>query len=141
MHKNIMFENFSLRHVPALYFACSNCLGAVLTPLYGTSTIIGLYGLPPQIADVPETWPVWQAGQGRTILLGLLVHYLYWTRQYAACDALLAGVAWLGINDFWVVWHNGNNSWAWFCLFGSFAFASTGFFGLTQGSIAQRKAH
>ncbi|RYP38706.1 hypothetical protein DL767_002446 [Monosporascus sp. MG133] len=135
-----MFQDFSFRHLPAFYFAFSNCVGAVLTPLCGTSSVIGLYGLPPQIADVPETWPVWQAGQGRIILLGLLMHVFYWRRQYAVCDTLVMGVAWLGINDFMVAWNHGDRTWAWVRLFGSFAFASTGFFGLTQGPSPERKA-
>ncbi|KID79612.1 uncharacterized protein G6M90_00g017820 [Metarhizium brunneum] len=134
-----MFQHVSIRHIPALYFAFANCVGLVMDPLSGPCSLIELYGLPPAIADVPETWPVWRAGQGRIILLGLLMHVFYWRRQYAVCDVLLVGTAFLGINDCMVVWHNGDKTWAWIRLFGSFAFGAAGFFGLTQGPGAKNK--
>ncbi|KAI0549955.1 hypothetical protein F4679DRAFT_583951 [Xylaria curta] len=99
-----------------------------------------LYGLPPSISTVPETWPVWQAGQGRTILLGLMMHYFYWRGQYAECDALLMGVAVLGVNDYLVIRDHGNQLWAWSRIFFSIAFASTGYFGLTQGRTRAKGA-
>lgn len=139
--KHKMIWKFRLGHIPALYFAFANCVGLVMTPLGGTSSVISLYGLPPRIANVPETWPVWQAGQGRIVLLGLLMQYFYWRRQYAECDTLLMGVAWLGIVDFFVAFNYGDSLlWAWCRLLFSFAFASTGYFGMTQGSTAGRAA-
>lgn len=115
-------------------------MGAVLDPLNGPRSLIELYGLPPPIANVPETWPVWRAGQARIILLGLLMHVFYWRRQYTVCDTLLMGTALLGINDYMVVWHHGDKTLAWIRLFGSFAFGAAGFFGLTQGPGAKNKS-
>ncbi|KAI1345650.1 hypothetical protein F5Y01DRAFT_51333 [Xylaria sp. FL0043] len=92
-----------------------------------------LYGFLTNISDVPETWPVWQAGWGRIILLGLMMHYFYWRGQYAECDALLMGVAFLGVNDFLVILDHGDSFWAWSRIFGCMIFACTGYFGLTQG--------
>ncbi|KAI0408516.1 hypothetical protein F4802DRAFT_550160 [Xylaria palmicola] len=103
-----MGNNFSIRHIPSLYFAFANCVGLVLAPLCGNRAAMALYGFPPGISGVPETWPVWQAGQGRTILLGLLMHYFYWRGRHAECDALLVGVAFLGLNDFLVVLGHGD---------------------------------
>ncbi|KAI0207022.1 hypothetical protein F4808DRAFT_454929 [Astrocystis sublimbata] len=54
-------------------------------------------------------------------------------RQYAECDALLMGVAVLGVNDYFVLRGHGNELWAWFRIVFSIAFASTGYFGWTQG--------
>ncbi|KAI4859028.1 hypothetical protein F4820DRAFT_188992 [Hypoxylon rubiginosum] len=136
-----MSKRFSIRHIPALYFAFANCVGLVLAPLRGSRAVIELYGLPPSISSVPETWPVWQAGQGRTILLGLMMHYFYWRGQYAECDALLMGVAFLGINDFFVFFYQGEKLlWAWTRILFSVAFASAGYFGLTQGRGRAQKA-
>ncbi|KAF2972756.1 hypothetical protein GQX73_g785 [Xylaria multiplex] len=126
-------SGFSIRHLPALYFAFANCIGLILAPLRGNRTVMELYGFPTNISEVPETWPVWQAGQGRTILLGLTMHYFYWHKQYAECDALLMGVAFLGLNDFLVMLNHGNQIWAWSRIFFSIVFASTGYFRLTQG--------
>jgi hypothetical protein len=68
------------------------------------------------------------------MLLGLLMHVFYWRRQYAVCDTLLMGTAFLGLNDSMVVWLYGDDrQWAWVRLFGSFAFGATGYFGWTQG--------
>ncbi|KID87532.1 hypothetical protein MAJ_11120, partial [Metarhizium majus ARSEF 297] len=121
-----MFQHVSIRHIPALYFAFANCVGAVLDTLSGPRSLIELYmyELPPAIANVPETWPVWRAGQARIILLGLLMHVFYWRPL-------------LGINDCMVVWHHGDKIWAWIRLFGSFAFGAAGFFGLAQGPGAK----
>ncbi|KAI2472364.1 hypothetical protein F4781DRAFT_383423 [Annulohypoxylon bovei var. microspora] len=135
-----MSKRFSIRHIPALYFAFANCVGLVLLPLRGNRAVIELYGLPSNISSVPETWPVWQAGQGRTILLGLLMHYFYWRGQYAECDTILMGVAFLGFSDFLVFWGHGDLMWAWTRVLFSIAFASTGYFGLTQGRDHAQKA-
>ncbi|KAI1206765.1 uncharacterized protein F4807DRAFT_463454 [Annulohypoxylon truncatum] len=136
MHQTALF----IRHIPALYFAFANCVGLVLALLRGNRALVELYGLPSNIFEVPETWPVWQAGQGRIILLGLMMHYFYWRGQYAECDALLMGVAFLGFNDFLVTWDHGNLVWAWCRIVSSIAFASTGYFGLTQDRDRARKA-
>lgn len=135
-----MSQNFSIRHIPALYFAFANCIGLVMAPLRGTHAVMELYGFPTSTSNIPETWPVWQAGQGRIILLGLLMHYFYWRGQYAECDAILMGVAFLGVNDFLVMFDHGNVVWAWSRLIFSILFASTGYFGLTQGRNRAPKA-
>ncbi|KAI1735484.1 hypothetical protein F4680DRAFT_435424 [Xylaria scruposa] len=135
-----MDKKFSIRHIPALYFAFANCIGLVMAPLRGCRAVMELYGLPPSISTVPETWPVWQAGQGRTILLGLMMHYFYWRGQYAECDALLMGVAVLGVNDYLVIRDHGSQLWAWSRIFFSIAFASTGYFGLTQSRTRAKGA-
>lgn len=126
-----MFEHFRWRHIPALYFGCAFCVGAILSPLRGSATTMALFGFPPNITTIPETWPVWQAGQGRIILLGVLMHVFYWRRQYAACDTILMGTALLGINDCLVARSYGDTQWAAIRLIASFAFASTGYFGWT----------
>ena len=134
-----MNERFSIRHIPALYFAFANSMSLVMTPLYGIRAIMELYGLPSHISTIPETWPVWEAGQGRTILLSLLMHYFYWRGQYAECDTLVMGVAFLGINDYLVLRAHGNSLWAWTRIVLSIAYASTGYFGLTQGRGVRAK--
>ncbi|KAI6081523.1 hypothetical protein F4821DRAFT_249066 [Hypoxylon rubiginosum] len=136
-----MAKHFYIGHIPALYFAFANCIGLILAPLRGNRAVIELYGLPTTISEVTETWPVWQAGQGRTILLGLMMHYFYWRGQYAECDAMLMGVAFLGLNDFLVIFNHGDNlPWAWSRIIFSVAFASTGYFGLTQGRGRAKQA-
>ncbi|KAF3020929.1 hypothetical protein E8E14_004089 [Neopestalotiopsis sp. 37M] len=135
-----MFRDFNLKHIPALYFGLANCVGLVVIPLSGTSRIIQMYGLPPRIADVPEAWPVWQAGQGRLIMLGVLMLVFYARRQYAACDTMVMASALLGINDFLVVWFHGNRNWAWFRLVGTFLYASTGYLGWAQSGTKSLKA-
>ncbi|KEY72806.1 hypothetical protein S7711_04397 [Stachybotrys chartarum IBT 7711] len=120
---------FSLYHLPAVYFAFSHTGGPLMNP----KKAMILYGLPPWIADAPEASAAWNAGKGRTTVLGILMHIFYWTGQYDACDTMLMGVAWLGINDFFVCRDYGDKHWAWTRLVGSFAFAGFGFFGLTQG--------
>ena len=135
-----MDKRFSFRHIPALYFAFANCVGLVMTPLQGSGAVMELYGFPPHISSIPETWTVWQAGQGRTILLGLAMHYFYWRGQYAECDALLMGVAVLGINDYLVLRDHGNDLWAWSRIIFSIAFASTGYFGWTQSRTRVKAA-
>lgn len=134
-----MFQDFSWRHLPALYFGFANCIGIVMNPLKGSTSTMSMYGFQPNITDVPETGPVWEAGQGRTILLGLLMHAFYWRGQYAACDTMLMGAAWLGVHDFLVFWDQRDMAWAWFRLVGSVAFAATGYFGWTEGLIGAVK--
>ncbi|XXH01353.1 hypothetical protein Hte_007711 [Hypoxylon texense] len=69
------------------------------------------------------------------------MHYFYWRDQYAECDALLMGVAFLGLNDFLVIYNHGNNlPWGWSRIFFSVLFASTGYFGLTEGLGRAQKA-
>ncbi|KAH7318058.1 hypothetical protein B0I35DRAFT_431227 [Stachybotrys elegans] len=67
------------------------------------------------------------------MLLGILAHFSAWTGRYEACDIILIGVAWLGINDYLVGRKYGDKRWAWTPLVSSFAFALCGLFGLTQG--------
>lgn len=135
-----MVPEFSFRHLFALYFAFANCIGLILAPLRGTRSVISLYGLPPSISNIPETWPVWQAGQGRIVLLGLLMFVFYWRREYKACDTLLMGAVWLGVNDFVVFWNLGDTYWSVFRLVGSFVFGAVGYYGITQGPGTEMKA-
>lgn len=100
---------------------------------------MALYGLPKRITNAPEALPAWNAGKGRTMLLGILMQVFYWTGRYDSCDIILIGTAWLGINDFFVCKDYGDKRWAWTRLFGSLAFATFGLFGLTQGQLASYK--
>jgi hypothetical protein len=58
------------------------------------------YGLPEHIADVPETWPVWHAGNARTACLGILMLVFYAQRRYDILDTfLIITGAYLGLVD------------------------------------------
>lgn len=131
-----MFQDFHWTHLPALYFGISFCVGAVTSPLQGNAATMAMFGFPPRVTAIPETGVVWQAGQGRIILLGLLMHAFYWTKQYHSCDVMLMGAAFLGFNDYLVAKKLGKYTWAWVRLVASIAFASTGYFGWTAGDVS-----
>ena len=95
---------------------------------------MAMFGLPPNITAVSETGIVWQTGKGRIILLGLLRHAFYWTKQYHACDVMLMGAAFLGANDFLLVRKLGKFNWALTRPVSSIAFALTGYFGWMAGN-------
>ncbi|KAI0023826.1 hypothetical protein F4780DRAFT_727969 [Xylariomycetidae sp. FL0641] len=122
------------RHLPALYFAVANSQPLLTSPLLGNAWNMRLYGLPAEVIGAPASRPAWEARQGRTVLLGLLMHVFYWRGQYAACDTLLVGVAFLGLSDFWTLWRQqqGGGPWPFARLIFSAAFAATGWWGWTQ---------
>ena len=136
-----MLQHFSLRHLPALFFACAHCMGLVAGPLRGTVHVMEMYGFGPAITGVPEAQVAWEAGHGRTVALGLLMLGFYARRMYAACDGVLVAAAWLGVNDFLVFRAQGDLAWASFRLLGSLSFAVMGLFGITQGLRPERRTN
>ncbi|KAM0276850.1 hypothetical protein ACHAQH_006326 [Verticillium albo-atrum] len=107
-----MSDNFSLRHVPALYATCAMGLG-------------GAWSL---------TWPVARVGHARTTSLGLIMALFYVRGQYDVVDTIMGVMSgYLALVDGYVVWNEGFHGWAVFRLIGAGAFSAMGFAGLTQG--------
>ena len=69
-----IFQNFTFHHLPALFFAASNCMGFILGALWGTGEVMGVHGFLPASTAVPRTWPVWSAVPAA---LGLLTPGFY----------------------------------------------------------------
>lgn len=130
-----MFQDFHWRHLPALFTAGAQCFGTIW-PLIGGGGARGImmhYGLPARIADVPETWPAWNAGNARTACLGILMLIFYSRRQYAVLDTFLIVIGgYLGLVDCIVLWGE-DPKMALFRFLGSGVFAVAGLAGVTQG--------
>ncbi|KAL1889089.1 hypothetical protein Sste5346_009154 [Sporothrix stenoceras] len=131
-----MFQDFHYRHIPALFTAGAQCWGTVYPLMVGTGgtrAVMLQYGLPENIADVPEAWPAWNAGTARTCCLGLLMFWFYARRQYAVLDTFLVAIGgYLGLADCVLLWRQ-RPKMAVFRLVASLAFAGTGLAGVTQG--------
>jgi hypothetical protein len=130
-----MFPTFHYRHIPALFTIGAQFWGTIW-PLVGGSTrsIMGHYGLPPRIANVPQTWPAWNAGNARTACLGILMAIFYARGQYDVVDTFMMVIgAYLGLVDCLVLWQQGLRSAGIGRLSGSLIFGSLGFVGFTQG--------
>lgn len=128
-----MLQEFRYCHIPALFTAGAQCWGTIWPLIGGTRDVLLHYGLPARIADVPETWPVWHAGNARTACLGILMFVFYARRRYDVLDIFLVGAAYLGVIDCVILWNEGLRQTGLFRLFGSAVFAALGFCGVTQG--------
>lgn len=128
-----MQKDFHYRHLPALFTACAQCWGTVYPLIGGTRNVLLHYGFPTRIADVPETWPVWNAGNARTASLGILMFIFYARGQYDVLDTFLVLTGYLGVVDFILLWNVGLRSQGLGRFVGSGIFAAMGYLGVTQG--------
>ncbi|KAK7229783.1 hypothetical protein V2G26_001953 [Clonostachys chloroleuca] len=130
-----MLGDFQYRHLPALFTAAAQCWGTIWPIINGSTASVMLhYGLPKRITDVPETWPVWQAGGARTACLGILMFVFYAQRRYDTLDTFLIVIGgYLGFVDCIILSKQGLASAGVFRLLGSLVFASLGAIGFTQG--------
>jgi len=131
-----MFENFRLRHIPALYSATAMFLGG-LWPLFGKdgprATMIE-YGLPPHIAEAPEAWPVMIGMSGRTTVIGALMYVFYYQRRYDVLDTIMAVMGfYLAMLDPYTLYGLASTPWCVFRGVATFGIGLMGYFGLTAG--------
>ena len=133
-----MLADFHYRHLPALFTAAAQCWGTLWPLLSGsTRNVLLYYGLPERIADIPETWVVWHAGNARTACLGILMFIFYIQRRYDVLDIfLIVNGGYLGLVDCILLWNEGLRAMGVFRLLGSFVFALLGIIGFTRGSQA-----
>lgn len=135
-----MLQDFQYRHIPALY-AASAQLWATVWPLVaggGARSVMLHYGLPARVADVPEAWPAWNAGNARTACTGILMYIFYARGQYEVLDTFLVVLgAYLGVADFIVLSNEGLFGQGLFRMLSSFGVSAIGLAGVTQGPASQ----
>ncbi|KAG7144656.1 hypothetical protein HYQ46_006599 [Verticillium longisporum] len=107
-----MFNDISLRHIPALYATCAMGLGGAWSLVNPRTSLIH-FGFPARIADRPEMWPVARVGHARTVSLGLIMALFYARGQYDVIDTIMGVMAGsLALVDACVVWNEGFHGWA-----------------------------
>ncbi|KAK5653034.1 hypothetical protein OQA88_9320 [Cercophora sp. LCS_1] len=84
-----LINTFSPRHMPALFIAFTQAVGGLWPILGNTPKAISEFGLPPRIARSPEAQTAFVAGAGRTTVIGVLVHVLYFQGKYEELDTVL----------------------------------------------------
>ncbi|KAM0335492.1 hypothetical protein ACHAQA_000540 [Verticillium albo-atrum] len=98
-----MFEDFSIRHLPALYATCAMGFGGAWSLVSPRNSLLH-FGFPASIADRPETWPVAQVGHARTTSLGLVMAVFYARGQYDVVDTIMGIMSgYLALVDGYVV--------------------------------------
>ncbi|KAK7967566.1 MFS general substrate transporter [Apiospora aurea] len=103
-----MSEQFSPRHMPALIAASTMTFGGLWSYFDPRAAMLE-FGLPDRIASTPGAAAVMHINNARTTVLGTCLFALYFTRQRAACDTVLAILgAYAGLVDSYVVWKEGN---------------------------------
>ncbi|KAK8039524.1 hypothetical protein PG993_007935 [Apiospora rasikravindrae] len=126
-----MSEQFSPRHIPALIAASTMTFGGLWSYFDPRAAMLE-FGLPDRIASTPGAAAVMHINNARTTVLGMCLFALYFTRQRAACDTVLAILgAYAGLVDSYVVWKEGNPRKAAFRLASSWLLAAAGFAGWT----------
>src|SRR5690242_18128978 len=99
-----MLQDFRLTHVPFLFSGLANLVSGFIT-LFGAQGVMAEFGFPARVADVPETWPVAAAFNGRSAALGLVQLALYARGQREAADTVMMVMAgYLMLSDTWVLW-------------------------------------
>ncbi|TVY37082.1 hypothetical protein LSUB1_G006443 [Lachnellula subtilissima] len=101
-----MFEQFSLRHIPALFVAVCVVPGGMMA-LWDPEGAIRLFGLPERIAISQPAHPIQALGSARISALGMAIWGLYLTRQYRAVDVVLASMSWIAVVDGLVCYQEG----------------------------------
>ena len=132
----MMFEDFRLRHIPALFTATAQFFGGMwaLFGQNGARNAMIEYGLPPRIAEAPETWPVMTGISGRTTVTGLLMFVFYFRRRYDVLDTFMAVMGvYLAVLDPCVLWGLASKGWCIFRGVSTFAIGLMGYYGVTAG--------
>ncbi|KAK8092352.1 uncharacterized protein PG998_014837 [Apiospora kogelbergensis] len=129
-----MFDQFELRHTPALFVATAMTFGGLWTFFDPRGAMLE-FGLPERVASAPTAATVMHLTNARTTSLGLCMYALYFRGRFAACDTVLAVLgAYAGLVDSWVVWREGNPRKALFRLVSSGLLSAAGVAGWTAGS-------
>lgn len=128
-----MFEHFEPRHIPALFTATVMTFGGTWSYFDARGAMLE-FGLPDRIANTPSAAAVMHLTNARTTVLGMCLYTLYFRRQLAACDTILAVLgAYAGVVDSYVVWKEGNPRKAAFRLVSSWMISAAGLAGWTAG--------
>ncbi|KAK7921467.1 hypothetical protein PG985_009489 [Apiospora marii] len=126
-----MLDQFNLRHIPALFTATVMTFGGMWSYFDPRAAMLE-FGLPDRIASTPAAAAVMHINNARTTVLGMCLYALYFTRQGAACDTVLAILgAYAGVVDSYVVWKEGNPRKAAFRFASSWVLSAVGFAGWT----------
>ncbi|KAK6851403.1 hypothetical protein PG995_012525 [Apiospora arundinis] len=129
-----MFEQFELRHVPALLAATAMTFGGLWTFFDPRGAMLE-FGLPDRVASTPAAASVMHLTNARTTSLGLSMYALYFSGNFAGCDIVLSVLgAYAGLVDSWVVWREGNPRKAAFRLVSSGLLSAAGLAGWTAGN-------
>lgn len=128
-----MLANIHLRHAPALLVASTMTFGGMWS-LFDPRGSMHEFGFPSRIATTPAAAPVFQTGNARTTVIGLLTFYFYARDQLSVVDVILAVTgAYCGLLDSYVVWREGNPKKAAFRLVSSGFLSVCGLWGVTAG--------
>ncbi|KAI4863102.1 hypothetical protein F4820DRAFT_450320 [Hypoxylon rubiginosum] len=128
-----MIDHFELRHVPVLFTATAMTFGGMWSYFDARGAMLE-FGLPDRIASTPSAAAVMHINNARTTVIGLCMYTLYFRRELAACDTILAILgAYAGLVDSYVVWREGNPRKAAFRLISSGLLSAVGFAGWTAG--------
>ncbi|KAK8015237.1 hypothetical protein PG990_008533 [Apiospora arundinis] len=129
-----MFDDFELRHIPALFTATVMTFGGMWSYLDPRAAMLE-FGFPDRIASAPAAAAIMHINNARTTVLGMCMYTLYFSRQRVACDTILAILgAYAGLVDSYVVWKEGNPRKAAFRLASSWLLSAVGFAGWTAGA-------
>ena len=128
-----MFEHFELRHIPTLFTATVMTFGGMWSYFDARAAMLE-FGLPDRIASTPAASAVMKINNARTTVIGMCLYTLYFRRELAACDTILAILgAYAGLVDSYVVWKEGNPRKAMFRLVSSGLVSAVGIAGWTAG--------
>ncbi|KAI3337487.1 hypothetical protein HD806DRAFT_41940 [Xylariaceae sp. AK1471] len=129
-----MFSHFRLRHIPALLIASTTTFGGMWPLLFSARSAMLEFGLPERIANTAVAAPVFVVGNARTTVIGLLTFLFYSRRQLDVVDTIMAVTGlYCGLVDSYVVWREGNPSYAVFRLISSGLISAWGVMGMTAG--------
>jgi hypothetical protein len=79
-----------------------------LIPFFLPRSAILAFGLPARIADCALAHPLMVVCSARSTALGALLGTFYYQGKYAACDAVLLALGYVGLVDGWTCWREGN---------------------------------
>ncbi|KAI1483291.1 hypothetical protein K445DRAFT_318285 [Daldinia sp. EC12] len=128
-----MFEHFEPRHIPALFTATVMTFGGMWS-IFDARAAMLEFGLPERIASAPAAAAVMHINNARTTAFGICMYTLYFRRDLAACDTILAVLgAYAGVVDSYVVWKQGNPRKAAFRFVSSGLLSAVGLAGWTAG--------
>ncbi|KAI0518431.1 hypothetical protein F5B22DRAFT_62114 [Xylaria bambusicola] len=130
-----MFDNFSMRHVPALLAATPMFLGGLFHGLMKPKEALLTYGMSERTANSREGQIVYYGHTMRTSTLGLLVLVFYLRGDLAAVDTTMTIMgSYCGLADVFLLWRYGDRSKAPVRLLNVSLIAAWGFAGMTASS-------
>ncbi|KAH6652414.1 hypothetical protein BKA67DRAFT_661156 [Truncatella angustata] len=132
-----MFEDFSVRHLPALYVGFAFTFGGIW-PLFSAPSSLRAFGFPARIRNSPAAWPVMGIYGSRTSIIGILIYTFYFQHKYTELDTILTIIGtYAGFVDTYIITKatEGSIVHSFYRLIPSLALGAYGYYGLTSGRL------